>query len=109
MTGLLDTIRAMDINCALSDPALDELLATDTEEREDLPVTVVLYNDDVNSFNYVTFVLQKVLSCDRLRAEALMLAVHHEGHADVKVCPRSEAEALVLDLASYLLTAGIRS
>lgn len=111
MGEIFDTFLGMEATFAMAQPSLDQELDVElsTDELEDLPVTVVLYNDDVNAFSYVTFVLQRVLGCDRLKAESLMLTVHHEGKADLKTCPRSEAETMVLELAGYSLTAGIRS
>lgn len=80
-----------------------------TEAHVDLeePVGVILYNDDVNTFEYVTFVLKRVLKVTSVVAEALMLTVHTTGSAELKRCARNEAEALVMELSRYSLLAQV--
>jgi ATP-dependent Clp protease adaptor protein ClpS len=50
-----------------------------TEEKRELPWSLILYNDDIHTFDEVVFQLVKALKCDRDTAEDLTLAAHLEG------------------------------
>jgi ATP-dependent Clp protease adaptor protein ClpS len=91
---------------------MEPTLATpdlDTEQEIDAaldqPWSVVLYDDDVNTCEFVTFVLQRVLHVDAVQAEALMWQVHNTGKSRLTTCPRSEAEKIVVELVTYTLNA----
>ncbi len=58
---------------------------TDVEEIVDVqtPAKVVLFNDDIHTFEEVIGQLIKALRCDRFKAEALTLVVHNTGRAIV--------------------------
>jgi len=58
----------------------------------DRPWIVIVWNDPVNLMTYVTLVLQRLFGYDHLRAEKLMLQVHHEGKAVVSNGTREKAE-----------------
>jgi len=62
-----------------------ELLeALDIKTKEAIENTIVLYNDDVNSFDHVIDML--VYACDHepLQAEQCAMLVHYKGKCDVK-------------------------
>lgn len=91
---------------------------TDTDTREDLgvrqgeavqrPWQTVVWNDPVNLMSYVTHVFREYFGFDRPRAERLMLAVHHDGHAVVAEGAREQMELHVQAMHDYGLWATIR-
>jgi ATP-dependent Clp protease adaptor protein ClpS len=58
----------------------------------DRPWVVIVWNDPVNLMTYVTLVLQRLFGYTRVKAEKLMLQVHHEGKAVVSNGTREKAE-----------------
>lgn len=60
---------------------------TDVKEQEvdrsDSPWSVILYNDDVHTFDEVISQLIKATGCTMQRAKELTLQVHHKGKATV--------------------------
>ena len=72
------------------------------------PYRVVLYNDDVNSMDHVVqALLSSVPELDEAAAMHVMLTAHHDGQADVIVCPLERAELYRDRLESFGLTATI--
>ncbi|MDO5607997.1 MAG: ATP-dependent Clp protease adaptor ClpS [Capnocytophaga sp.] len=61
---------------------------TDTETliqtQTDRERTIVLYNDDVNTFDHVIDTLMRVCQHTHEQAEQSALIVHHKGKCDVK-------------------------
>jgi ATP-dependent Clp protease adapter protein ClpS len=55
----------------------------DVQEAIQTPWRLILYNDDVHTFDEVIQQLIKALNCGRAHAEELTLQVHHEGKAIV--------------------------
>jgi ATP-dependent Clp protease adaptor protein ClpS len=55
----------------------------DVQEAIQTPWRLILYNDDVHTFDEVILQLIKALNCGRTHAEELTLQVHHEGNAIV--------------------------
>lgn len=80
-------------------PDLDEV--TDT----DRPWIVLVWNDPINTMEYVTLVFQKLFGYPKHEAEALMLDVHHEGRAVVSNGTRDECERDVFRLHEHGLWA----
>lgn len=60
----------------------DELLDLDT--LVEAPKSLVLYNDDVNTFEFVTESLIKVCRHDPIQAEQCTYLVHYTGKCAVK-------------------------
>jgi len=60
--------------------------------ERDRPWIVIVWNDPVNLMTYVTLILQKLFGYNRVKAEKLMLQVHHEGKAVVSSGTREKAE-----------------
>ena len=83
---------------------VEELLGG-TDEQLDVPWIVLVWNDPVNTFNYVTFVFQKLFGYSREKATRLMLQVHHEGKAVVASGTREKCEIDVARLHAYGLWA----
>jgi ATP-dependent Clp protease adaptor protein ClpS len=58
--------------------------------------------------SYVVHVFQEYFGFSRAKAERLMLAVHHEGHAVVAEGPREQMELHAQAMHDYGLWATIR-
>ncbi|MFI5252830.1 MAG: ATP-dependent Clp protease adaptor ClpS [Bacteroidota bacterium] len=56
-------------------------IAVDTEKQE--PAKVILFNDEVHTFDEVISQIIKATGCDTTRAEALTWEVHNTGKAVV--------------------------
>jgi ATP-dependent Clp protease adaptor protein ClpS len=65
--------------------APDEEVLVDevTEERLDTPWRVILYNDDIHTFEEVILQLVKATGCTESQAEAYAWTVHTQGKAAV--------------------------
>lgn len=66
----------------------------ETEDESDVliqePAKVILYNDEVHTFEEVIGQLIKALRCDTTKAEALTWEVHNSGKANVFEGPMDE-------------------
>ena len=62
---------------------LETLAHEEVEEAIQTPWRLILYNDEVHTFEEVIQQLIKALKCSRGRAEELTLKVHSEGKAMV--------------------------
>ena len=71
----------------------------------DLPWVVLVWNDPINTMDYVTYVFQKLFGYSKAKAEQLMLDVHHKGRAAVSSGAREKAELDVARLHEYGLWA----
>jgi ATP-dependent Clp protease adapter protein ClpS len=56
---------------------------TEVEDDEKTPWRVMLFDDDIHTFEEVIMQLVKALDCDTSHAEDLTLKVHKEGQAKV--------------------------
>lgn len=65
--------------------------------------TIVLFNDDVNTFDHVIDTLVKVCNHEAIQAEQCALLVHYKGKCDVK---SGHIDDLV-PMCSALLDAGL--
>src|SRR5437588_12266403 len=75
------------------------------QTRPDLPWVVIVWNDPVNTMEYVTFVFQKLFGYSKAKATKLMLDVHHKGKAVVSSGSRERAELDVFRLHEHGLWA----
>ena len=64
-----------------------------------------MWNDPINSMEYVVFVFQKLFAYSKAKATTLMLDVHHKGRAAVSHGTREKAEADVFRLHEFGLWA----
>jgi ATP-dependent Clp protease adaptor protein ClpS len=83
---------------------VEELLGS-TDERPDVPWVVIVWNDPVNTIDYVILVFQKLFGYSRAKATRLTMQVHHEGKAVVSSGSREKCEADVARLHAYGLWA----
>jgi len=75
----------------------------DLATQEDLEHQIILFNDDVNTFDHVINTLVKVCQHDPLQAEQCALLVHFKGKCSVKSGPYSD----LVPQCSALLEAGL--
>jgi ATP-dependent Clp protease adaptor protein ClpS len=69
------------MNMVSNPQELDELLLEVNTDREQ---SLILYNDDYNTFDWVIESLMKVCNHDPLQAEQCSLIVHYRGKCAVK-------------------------
>ena len=94
-------------------PDVEEITIPDTVEellggeevRPDVPWVVLVWNDPVNTFDYVIFVFQKVFGYSRAKASRLTDQVHFEGKSAVANGSREQCEGYVARLHAYGLWA----
>jgi ATP-dependent Clp protease adaptor protein ClpS len=75
----------------------------DHEQAESFLNSIVLYNDDVNTFDYVIETLIRVCDHEPLQAEQCAFLVHYKGQCEVKTGELSE----LVPKCSALLDAGL--
>ncbi|WP_394938619.1 ATP-dependent Clp protease adapter ClpS [Psychromicrobium sp. YIM B11713] len=73
-----------------------------------LPWQVVVWDDPVNTMDYVEYVFQSYFNYSRRRAHTLMLQVHQSGQAVVAEGSREKAETDVMAMHSFGLQATVR-
>lgn len=78
---------------------ISELL-TDTKK-------LIIYNDDVNTFDFVIECLMEVCKHDALQAEQLTILIHYKGRAIVKEGELKKLEPMCTALADKGLSAVI--
>ena len=89
------TISPTEISSPESDLGLDT----------DQPWIVLVWNDPINTMEYVTLVFQKLFGYSKEKAEKLMLDVHNLGRAVVSSGAREKAEIDVFRLHEHGLWA----
>ncbi|MBI2706319.1 MAG: ATP-dependent Clp protease adapter ClpS [Actinobacteria bacterium] len=78
---------------------------SDKRVEPERPWVVLVWNDPINTMDYVTFVFQKLFGYSYEKAESLMLDVHHKGRAAVSTGAREKAELDVFRLHEHGLWA----
>ncbi len=68
---------------------------------------IVLFNDDVNTFDHVINTLIKVCQHDAIQAEQCAMLVHYKGKCTVKTGPYKELESRCTALLDAGLSAEI--
>lgn len=71
----------------------------------DRPWIVLVWNDPINTMEYVAMVFQKLFGYSKAKARKLMLDVHNKGRAVVSSGPRDKAEVDVFRLHEHGLWA----
>ncbi len=95
----------------MNDPMIVEpdspigVLDPSTRTDLDRPWVVLVWNDPINTMEYVVLVFQKLFSYSKAKATELMLDVHHKGRAAVSHGTREKAESDVFRLHEYGLWA----
>lgn len=86
-------------------------MSTKREHKEEIDIKeqvkethqIILYNDDVNTFDHVIDTLQKICDHTEMQAEQCAMLVHYKGKCVVKSGELSE----LIPLCSGLLDAGL--
>ena len=86
-------------------PTLPEIEQSVTDDQH---FARVWQNDPVNLMSYVVHVFRTYFGYPRDRAEHLMLAVHHDGHAVVAEGAREQMELHAQAMHDYGLWATVR-
>lgn len=83
------------------------LLEEDLEHALDseLACRIVVYNDDVNTFEWVIECFMEILGHTSVQSEQLAIIIHTKGKATVKTGPRAELEAPTQALSERGLSA----
>ena len=74
----------MEKNAPQKGPETEVLDMPEEEKAEDTPWRVILYDDDIHTFDEVINQLLKALGCSVEKAEEITLKVHNEGKATAK-------------------------
>ena len=77
----------------------------DLDPVADTPWIVLVWNDPINTMDYVALVFQKLFGYSKAKAETLMLDVHEKGRAVVSSGTREKAETDVFRLHEHGLWA----
>jgi ATP-dependent Clp protease adaptor protein ClpS len=89
-----------------SNPQVEELVEVATDELEER--ILILFNDEVNTFDFVIESLIKVCGHDPMQAEQCTIIVHFKGKCDVKHGDYDKLEPLCTALLERGLTAEIQ-
>ena len=85
MTDLIHYIRMqMEKNAPQKGPETEVLDMPEEDQAEDTPWRVILYDDDIHTFDEVINQLLKALGCSVEKAEEITMTVHNEGKATAK-------------------------
>ncbi|WP_407939833.1 ATP-dependent Clp protease adapter ClpS [Microbacterium pygmaeum] len=93
---------------ATAEPGVDERIELRQSEQRARPWQTVVWNDPVNLMSYVTHVFREYFGYPRAKAERLMMAVHHDGHAVVAEGAREQMELHAQAMHDYGLWATVR-
>lgn len=85
------------------DVLTEDLVDEDLGTGADLPAQLIVFNDDVNSFDWVIQCFMEILSHTSVQAEQLALIIHTKGKATVKTGNKEE----LLPLCQALVDRGL--
>lgn len=80
----------------------------DTHTQEGHENHIVVFNDDVNTFDYVIDILMQVCDHDFLQAEQCTLLIHYKGQCEVKSGTYEDLEPRCTKLLEAGLSAEIQ-
>ncbi len=103
---LYPTVNAFFSMIYNSNPQVEELVEVATDELEER--ILILFNDEVNTFDFVIESLIKVCGHDPVQAEQCTIIVHFKGKCDVKHGDYDKLEPLCTALLERGLTAEIQ-
>jgi len=86
---------------------LEELLLEEVKVKSENNKNLILYNDDVNTFEFVTESLIKVCKHDMIQAEQCTYLVHFSGKCAVKSAEYKKLKPMCEALLERGLTAKI--
>ncbi len=68
---------------------LEEVLVLDEVTDTEDPAELVVYNDDVNTFEWVIQCFEEILKHNSAQAEQCAMLIHYKGKASVKKAPEN--------------------
>ena len=68
---------------------LEEVLVLDEVTDTEDPAELVVYNDDVNTFEWVIQCFEEILQHHSAQAEQCAMLIHYKGRASVKKAPEN--------------------
>jgi len=86
---------------------LEEVMVADAETDAEDPADLVVYNDDVNTFEWVIQCFEEILSHTAPQAEQCAMIIHFKGKASVKKAPENVLKPLKDGLSDRGLSAVI--
>lgn len=86
---------------------IDEEVDIDLDSDLNKSYSIILYNDEYNSIDYVVLCLIEVLGYGTVQAEQLVTIVHNTGKAKVKTGELNELKSLKQGLVDRGLSANI--
>jgi ATP-dependent Clp protease adaptor protein ClpS len=86
---------------------IQELVLEEVETKTETNKNLILYNDDFNTFDFVTESLIKVCRHDSVQAEQCTFLVHFTGKCAVKTAPYIKLKPMCEALLERGLTAKI--
>lgn len=92
-------------NMTMPSPMIAERIEESAVVDSDSPWKVLVWNDPVNTMDYVVFVFQKIFGYSKDKAVKLMLEVHNDGKSAVASGSREQMETYVFRLHEYALWA----
>ncbi|MBK6929380.1 MAG: ATP-dependent Clp protease adaptor ClpS [Saprospirales bacterium] len=81
----------------------EEDILVEDDLGSDLPAYIIVFNDEVNSFDWVIHCFMEILKHTHEQAEQLSIIIHFKGKATVKTGPKGE----LLPLCEALLDRGL--
>ncbi len=81
----------------------EEDILVEDDIGSDLPAHIIVFNDDVNSFDWVIQCFMEILKHSHEQAEQLSIIIHFKGKATVK----SGAKGELIPLCEALLDRGL--
>ncbi|MEJ2594312.1 MAG: ATP-dependent Clp protease adaptor ClpS [bacterium] len=82
--------------------------AIGTIEKDSVIKTLILFNDEVNTFDFVIETLIEVCEHDHLQAENCALVAHYKGKCPVKKGPIEDLKPRYDEMTNRKLTVEIR-
>ena len=84
------------------------IIETDILVATEPPCSLIVWNDEVNTFDFVIDALMQVCGHERIQAEQCTLLVHYKGKCDVKNGEFSKLEPMCIALLDRGLSAEIQ-
>jgi ATP-dependent Clp protease adaptor protein ClpS len=85
-----------------SKPLKEEQFEEDVLVEEEASRHLILYNDDVNTFEFVIDTLVKICKHDRIQAEQCAYIVHYNGKCSIKEGDYSKLEPMCTALLTMV-------
>jgi ATP-dependent Clp protease adaptor protein ClpS len=79
------------------------------QKSESVKYTLILYNDEINTFDYVIKSLVEICGHDSVQAEQCALIVHLKGSCEIKIGTKEELQPMSLSLNAKGLNSMVES